>query len=305
MGVHFTKLIASQTTPSTLSTLDGDCLQIILRYARYQIFLLMHCGNIYFTSRVLRCASDVAFPSFRTFDTENAKRFLYLNKLEVCGRFCTLERHSPQNDAVRVVLQAHSNLEVLKINAYSIFSVVLEFRHMTRLRELDISHCRFAGTPLELPGSLEVLQMRGCGTADSHYGFPILEKPGFGHLSNLRRLGLDLCNLSGMPTLPPSLIHLDLSSNRLGEVPWPLDFSHLLCLQHLNLSHNRLIRLPKDLPCSLTKLEVNGNRLDRAELRLAHLVLLKELDAIGCHIDLDLCSLPPQLCATRYGTFVT
>lgn len=77
-------------------------------------------------------------------------------------------------------------------------------------------------------------------------------------------LDLSEFGLSSLPPLPPGITALDVSGNRLQRLPKELPAS----LQHLDVSTNLLARLPKKLPAGLKTLDASKNRLTALPAKL-------------------------------------
>ncbi|XP_023237648.1 chondroadherin-like protein [Centruroides sculpturatus] len=144
----------------------------------------------------------------------------------------------------------------------SVFSWTFSPRHLANLTHLvlDNAGVYFAGEELNQLTSLRFLEVRDSSLAWT-------SPDGFANLKELRLLCLSgnllkTFRRNYLPNPAPHLWHLDLSFNRIVELP--ADFSvGLPRLRELKLDHNRLRRLPDETAplCHLRELWIHGNPL--------------------------------------------
>ncbi len=123
---------------------------------------------------------------------------------------------------------------------------------LSQLKQLSLEGNRLKEIP-PLPATLEVINLSNnrlrafpaavlsCPQTRNLYlsNNPITALPNtFSNLPNLRVLQLSGCRLTNLPALPSHLIQLDLSKNKLSELP--ANWGQLQQLENVNLSHNRL-----------------------------------------------------------------
>ncbi|XP_067145108.1 chondroadherin-like protein [Centruroides vittatus] len=148
----------------------------------------------------------------------------------------------------------------------SVFSWTFSPRHLANLTHLvlDNAGVYFAGKGLNELTSLRFLEVR-----DSSLAWTTPD--GFANLKELRLLCLSgnllkTFRRNYLPDPAPHLWHLDLSFNRIVKLPAD-SFDGLPSLRELKLDHNRLRSLPDEtaLPSHLRELWIHGNPLCEEE----------------------------------------
>ena len=135
--------------------------------------------------------------------------------------------------------------------------------------------------------AVETARRTSAETLDLHgLGLKIL--PSLADLPNLRRLDLSTNRLVELPAELWELAQLevvDLGSNRLRELD--REIGQLMALRVLDLSENRLAELPVELAncTALTELDLYGNRFGEVSAVLLLLPSLEKLDLAGNRLD--------------------
>ncbi|MDP2435899.1 MAG: leucine-rich repeat domain-containing protein, partial [archaeon] len=140
--------------------------------------------------------------------------------------------------------------------------------HMTAVGGVDFRAEQLAAFPYEECMSIIRLDPQCAGFTALHLGHNLIQAIDEG----------EFFAVFGRSQLRTMLKHLDMSHNRLAEVPRA--FSYFKCLEHLNLSHNNLTSVPSTLATleSLGHLDLSYNCLTKLPAELSGLSKIHTFD---------------------------
>ena len=171
-------------------------------------------------------------------------------------------------------LENLGRLEILELQGNELTSLPAEIRALTQLRTLNISENKLSALPTELFTSIPLVDLIASKNALSGSFFHVDDVP---HLQKLQLSNNSLTSLCQSDTvLLPALKHLDISSNRLSDLP---DMSTWTNLSTLLLGENNLSSLPEGF-LSLQQLrnaDFTGNNLNKLDERIALMDALENL----------------------------
>ncbi|KAF2445254.1 L domain-like protein [Karstenula rhodostoma CBS 690.94] len=167
-----------------------------------------------------------------------------------------------------------TSLETLDLQANRLSSLPPEIRALTHLKVLNIADNKFTSLPSDVFTSMPVIDLNASKNSFSGTFFEVETVPNLQTLTLANNLLTSLCGSDTV--LLPSMKHLDLSMNRLSNLPNMADWTSLVTLL---AGENSLSTFPEGF-CSLKQLrnaDFTANNINKMDEQIAFMECLENL----------------------------